>query len=820
MLVLLLGLGTSARAGAPAGETGFLPASPTSWLVLGPVDERGRRPFNPDATFARYLLDPRSPPPRAGETVRGSAGEAAWTPARPDGKGAVGGHVAWAYTRLQAPAAQVAMADLRGGATLFVNGTPFVGSIYGDRFEVPVPLVQGPNDLFVHGVRGAFRLTLHAPPAPVFVAPWRMTRPDAVSGEPLDQPAGLLVVNATRDWLPAVSLACDGNDWLAPSHTPGPLPVAPLGVLQLRLPLTSRPGHAAPAKVGPLSLSVRLQGVRAPAATLPLEVRAPDQPLVRTFVSPMDDSVQAFALRRPAPGGTKRPVGLVLTLHGAGVKARGQVAAYAPKPDFWIVAPTNRGRFGFDWQDWGRQDAYEVLAQALAISGVDRHRVYLTGHSMGGHGTWHLGANDPDGFAAIAPSAGWISFDTYPGPRPGGARRALWQAADGASRTRRLLDNLAQLPIFILHGTADDNVPVEQARQMQKLLTDAGAPPHVHYEQGRGHWWDGHPEPGAQCVDWPGIFDLFRSRVIPSDPPEIHFTTVGPWVDARHHWIEVRAARQPALACRVHARFDAASGHLLVETDNVRALRILHPRRTLTLDDTRLEGAAAQGANWILTGPPDARRWRRAPRERPSPAGAGAARGPLKTAFRHGFVLVAGTHAPAARARGLLAQARFDAQRWMLRAHGQGLVLRDDQVPVLAAALGLRRRHLIAYGNRDVNGLLASAHEPDPVVLAEGRLQVPGGEDVTGPAGAACFVRRGGDAPAAVLGSTGETGSRLGFTLPLFVSGVGWPDYVIFDATVLTRGDGGVRRAGFYSGPGRPSWDDGDPSPRGARARR
>ena len=78
---------------------------------------------------------------------------------------------------------------------------------------------------------------------------------------------------------------------------------------------------------------------------------------------------------------------LILSLHGAGVHPWGQASSYAPKPDFWVVATTNRRKFGFDWQDWGRRDAYDVLAVALLISGVDRRYVYVTGHSMGGHGT-------------------------------------------------------------------------------------------------------------------------------------------------------------------------------------------------------------------------------------------------------------------------------------------------------------------------------------------------------------------------------------------------------------------------------------------------
>ena len=73
------------------------------------------------------------------------------------------------------------------------------------------------------------------------------------------------------------------------------------------------------------------------------------------------------------------------------------------KPDAWIVAPTNRRRYGFDWQDWGRLDALEAL-DWMSTPEIDPDRIYLTGHSMGGHGTWYLGALYAHRFAAIAPS--------------------------------------------------------------------------------------------------------------------------------------------------------------------------------------------------------------------------------------------------------------------------------------------------------------------------------------------------------------------------------------------------------------------------------
>ena len=95
----------------------------------------------------------------------------------------------------------------------------------------------------------------------------------------------------------------------------------------------------------------------------------------------------------------------MLSLHGASVKALNQVNAYGQKDWCHIVAPTNRRPYGFDWEDWGRMDALEVLDLAREQLGTDPQRTYLTGHSMGGHGAWHLGVTYPDRFAAVGPSA-------------------------------------------------------------------------------------------------------------------------------------------------------------------------------------------------------------------------------------------------------------------------------------------------------------------------------------------------------------------------------------------------------------------------------
>ena len=112
-------------------------------------------------------------------------------------------------------------------------------------------------------------------------------------------------------------------------------------------------------------------------------------------------------------------------------------------------------------------DAMEVLSLARAQLHPDAQRIYLTGHSMGGHGVWQLGALFPDQFAAIGPSAGWISFFSY-----ADARRftnatpveALLQRATATSETLTLETNYLQEGVYVIHGGDDDNVPAAQAR--------------------------------------------------------------------------------------------------------------------------------------------------------------------------------------------------------------------------------------------------------------------------------------------------------------------------------------------------------------------
>ncbi|MBZ0286026.1 MAG: prolyl oligopeptidase family serine peptidase [Anaerolineae bacterium] len=105
---------------------------------------------------------------------------------------------------------------------------------------------------------------------------------------------------------------------------------------------------------------------------------------------------------------------------------------------------------------WTEQvEALNALLDAvIATERVDTRRVYLTGLSMGGHGTWLLAGRYPQRFAAIAPICG---------------SGQKWLAEE----------RLTQTPVWAFHGDADPVVPIERSREMVDALRAGGG--HVRF---------------------------------------------------------------------------------------------------------------------------------------------------------------------------------------------------------------------------------------------------------------------------------------------------------------------------------------------------
>jgi predicted peptidase len=504
-----------------------------------------------------------------------------------------------------------------------------------------------------------------------------------------------------------------------------------------------------------------------------VRVRKPDEQYKRTFISGIDGSVQYYAVC-PALKPSKSNA-LVMTVHGASVEAIGQAAAYKPKDWCTIVAPTNRRPYGFDWEDWGRMDAMEVWDIAKKEFPHDPKRVILTGHSMGGHGAWTLGLTYPNEFAAIGPSAGWISFWSYAGgwePRDATPVEQMLRRSMNSSDTLLMLRNALMENVFILHGDKDDNVPVEQARTMKAKLEGIGAKFEYHEQPGAGHWW------GNECVDWPPMFDMFeKSRY--QWPAKFQFTTVNPGVAAYCRGVTILQQLNSLLPSSVSVDSDGKSTS--IKTVNVAKIRM-----TPEYGDTQtmLDGKPAAGnqcslvnGEWVVnSGTPNDKN--------PSSTG------PFKLAFRKRMMFVVGTHGTTADNEWAANKARFDSEQWYYRGNGAVDIIADDEVG------RYRDRDLILFGNAKTNSafkLLGSS----PVSVTDGRVSI-GGHEFSGDGRVALYLAPEGKRLIAAIAPTGEKGERYADRLPYFTSGVAYPDWTLLNSSSLKEGTKAIEGAGFF----------------------
>lgn len=174
-------------------------------------------------------------------------------------------------------------------------------------------------------------------------------------------------------------------------------------------------------------------------------------------------------------GKSKKRWPLVLFLHGSGesgsdlakVKVHGPpklVETKGPFP-FILVSPQSPGR------GWDPNVLNGLLDSIIKQYHVDKDRVYVTGLSMGGYGTWSLAATHPEKFAAIAPICG--------GGTPADAPK------------------LAKLPIWVFHGAKDNTVPLKRSEEMVEALKAAGGNPKftVYPEAGHDSWTATYDDP-------------------------------------------------------------------------------------------------------------------------------------------------------------------------------------------------------------------------------------------------------------------------------------------------------------------------------------
>lgn len=797
------------------GSTGLGASAPApaeivlrSGLGVDRISSRERRTVAPDPIEAQVVSGTWRRP-AAGDSLRSPRGEeVTWQVVEAntngwfEGPAARGGYIVLTHV---ADRDAVMVLQAAGHNMVYANGEPRAGDVYANGYvQLPVALHAGTNEFLFATGRGRLRASLSAPRAPQSLLSSDPTLPDLVTGSAGESWGAVVVMNATREWASGMELVAEVAGKRRVTRVP---PLMPSSVRKMGFRMAAPALKAAGDT--PLKLSLRQRAGRKVLDVengLKLRVREPGQAQKITFVSRIDGSVQYYAANPganpSAPG--DRPA-LFLTLHGAGVEAIGQAEAYAPKRWGVLVAPTNRRPYGFDWEEWGRLDALEVLDLACQRFAADPARVYLTGHSMGGHGTWNLGANFPDRFAAVGPSAGWISFWSYAGSRrsadPDAIERMLLRGMACAD-TLGLSTNFSQLGVYILHGDADDNVPVTQARTMREHLEKFHRDLDWHEQPGAGHWWDDSDEAGTGCVDWSPMFDNFarHRRPPPSEVRRLQLTTMNPGVCAVNGWVTIAQQQRALEASRVDLRFDPVTRRFTGTTENVATLGFEWPwgapagPAVLRIDGQSLTNAWPEGQAraWLRRGPSG---W--SPGLAPTAAEKGPHRaGPFKEAFQHRMVFVFGTQGTPEENAWAQAKARFDAEQFWYRGNGSVDVIPDHEFRPAA----FPDRGVVLYGNRDINQAWAGLLGASPVQVGRSEIAL-GGRRFAGSGLACLFVQPRADserASVAVVAGTGPAGLRLTNRLPYFTAGTGYPDCLVLGPAALEQGNEGILAAGFF----------------------
>ena len=186
---------------------------------------------------------------------------------------------------------------------------------------------------------------------------------------------------------------------------------------------------------------------------------------------------------------------LVVYLHGSGSRGRDLnivrreglpgLVEQGKKFDFILLSPQCPLRVG-----WNPEIVVGLIEHVCSSLSVDRDRVYMTGYSMGGFGTWNVAAYDPSRFAAIAPLAG-----------------------GGDVNQAKRLKNVS---VWAFHGAKDYAVPLEWEKAMVDAVKQEGGRAKLTVYPDGGHGICGIAYQTTQFYEWL----LAQRRIEPLKQPQ------------------------------------------------------------------------------------------------------------------------------------------------------------------------------------------------------------------------------------------------------------------------------------------------------------
>ena len=225
-------------------------------------------------------------------------------------------------------------------------------------------------------------------------------------------------------------------------------------------------------------------------------------PFADRQVDTIDGKTAAYQVFVPKHWDASKKWPVILFLHGSGERGTDGKAETKngvrlligqDMENFPCVVVCPQCQTGRNWTSADQEIlALRALNDAMREFNGDSSRVYLTGLSMGGYGTWDLARRYPTKWAAIAPCCGGVR---YPGRNEAMRQSTLpWEADPYTAEAQAV----SKLPIWIFHGGSDPTVPVRESRQMNAALESIHADVKYNEYPGVGHnsWDNAYAESG------------------------------------------------------------------------------------------------------------------------------------------------------------------------------------------------------------------------------------------------------------------------------------------------------------------------------------
>ena len=540
----------------------------TEWLICGPFPRIGPFPNGRDSFYIDFLKDAGGEEkivPKIGLTHPSSCVDSGYVSWRKYVAGSNGyidfvkifgekfvdfwnlrGGVVYAYTtiRCEKPSRAVFLVGSEDSIMVWLNGKLVHHNNVG-RTRSPgqdmfvADLQKGVNRILVKVARYAggwgFYLQIYDAKKKVFVNKDKAIMPDLRIGEKVRGWGCIPVLNVSKNRINKICIRVLENDLFNPSLvefdglSPGEWRRIPFWI-SMKRELNEDDSVE-------LKILIEIDEEEIEEILKP-RVRRKDEWFISTYRSRVDGSIQPYGLLVPTSYDPERKYPLIVILHG--YKAGWAIGAYALKE--WCIMVGVYGRGEVPYREIGEIDVFEVIEDVKKRYNIDEDRIYLTGHSMGGGGTWYIGLHRPDYWAGIAPLSAGSDYRLRMNRLAGAEERILEYLSKLIDERNPiyLAENALNLPIFVSHGSNDRIVSVEHSRRIVGKLRKLGYK--VEYEEvkGKGHVWGSHNKPwwGREFLDRPIITNFFHKHRRHKYPRKVYYKTNSLRFN-KAYWIEI-----------------------------------------------------------------------------------------------------------------------------------------------------------------------------------------------------------------------------------------------------------------------------------------